>query len=96
MDDTPLFRKPERLTGDDAPCVHLCYCERAKLLADVVRLQEAKRMAGLVADERSRENVALRDIITRARNALVRGGDVTATAELLMGALEQGGTTDGT
>ncbi len=50
----------KQLTEDAAPCPNLCYCERGANRAEIARLQEAKRMAGLIADERSRENAALR------------------------------------
>ena len=44
--------------------------ENAKLRTENERLQEAKRMAGKIADERSRENVALRNEVAHLQFCL--------------------------
>lgn len=60
----------KELTGDAAPCSHVCYCARPGMLAELTKTREAKRMAGIIADQRSLENVALRTENDRLRAAL--------------------------
>lgn len=36
-----------QLTGDEAPCAHLCYCERAANRAEIERLQAAVQRMGI-------------------------------------------------
>ncbi len=74
------------LTADETPCPNLCYCERAGLIAEVKRMREAKRMAGLIADERSKENVALRAALTE----ILMDGPICRAQRIAREALERG------
>lgn len=63
----------ELLTGDAADKID-------RLTAEIERLREAKRLAGLIADERSRENVALRAALKPFADCVYNdNGDVTVT-----------------
>lgn len=43
---TDIGRALPQLTGDEAPCSHLCYCKRALYLAEIERLREALQEYG--------------------------------------------------
>lgn len=78
-----LARANTSLTGDDAPCSHLCYCERAGLIAENARLRAAlKGIAEYCSgDDRTLGAIARLATIRNTAEQAARAHEQSAPAE---------------